>query len=199
MAVAARLQKPATSLDVRAVVEAVAGGWFYLAAQPDKDLTVLFITSARLVPAHRDVRLRWWLEALARTRWIRAAVKGCRIPEAVFVRNARASFAGVGGGRNWFAIGDARIAPDPLSGQGILWALDDAVTSINRLSSVSVHRLGDEVERQTLRDVDAYLLQRSIAYSSERRFGEDRFWNAMRNEANLRSPTRLSPSGLIFN
>src|SRR5262249_11690078 len=105
------------TFDQRTLVEAVAGGWFYLAASPSGTAAVVFVTSARLVPNQRDARLRWWLEALARTKLVRAVLEGCRIPPTVSVVDARAGYASAAGGERWLAIGDARIAPDPLAGQ----------------------------------------------------------------------------------
>ena len=179
VAVGARLRARLLSHESSTIIEAVSGGWFYFAARPDKDISIVFMTLAELVPSHREVRLQWWLRALARTRWERAAANGCRLPEFLLVRNARASFAEIGGGPNWFAIGDARIALDPLSGQGILWALDDAVASIDRLPGTSVRDPSVDMQTQTLRDVDAYLRQRSAVYSHEQRFGDDRFWESV--------------------
>src|SRR6516162_11815807 len=115
VAVAARLSQPAGHLDTRTVIEAVQGGWFYLAALPANEIIAVFITLATLVPSERRARVRWWLEALAQTTVVRRALNGCRPPQALSVANARASFALSGAGDSWLAIGDARIAPDPLS------------------------------------------------------------------------------------
>src|SRR5262249_60506879 len=109
----------------RTVIEAVQVGWFYLAALPGNEIIAVFITLATLVPSERRARLRWWLEALARTNLVRHALNGCRLPEILSVANARASFARSGAGDSWLAIGDVRIAPDPLSAQGIICAIHD--------------------------------------------------------------------------
>ena len=90
--------------------------------------------------------------------------------------NARASFALTGAGESWLAIGDARIAPDPLSGQGILWAFDDAISMMEILRHMEWRDLAREMDARTLRDVDAYRVERSRVYSSEQRFKDDVFW-----------------------
>jgi flavin-dependent dehydrogenase len=137
------------------------------------------MTLATLVPSNRRARLRWWLEALARTTVVRDALTGYRLPETLSVANARASFARSGAGDDWLAIGDARIAPDPLSGQGIIWAIDDAASAMDLLlTGMEWRDLAQELRARTRREVDAYLLERSRVYSSEQRFKDAPFWSA---------------------
>jgi flavin-dependent dehydrogenase len=176
IAVAARLSSPGTDLEPRTIIEAVPGGWFYLAALPGNEIIVVFVTLATLVPSDRRVRLRWWLQALARTITVRKALNRCHLPESLWVVDARASFARGGAGERWLAIGDARIAPDPLSGQGILWAFDDAISVMDLLRRMEWRDLAREMRARTLRDVEAYRVERSAVYSSEQRFKEDVYW-----------------------
>jgi flavin-dependent dehydrogenase len=179
IAVAARFSSCRPQLDGRTVIEAVPGGWFYFAALPDNEFIAVFITSAALIPAKRRARLQWWLKALARTTVVRIALNGCRLPETLFVADARASFARSGGGDCWIAVGDARIAPDPLSGQGIIWAIDDAYWAMERLASREWRVLSQQMQATTERDVGAYLLDRSHVYSREQRFKDDPYWTTV--------------------
>jgi flavin-dependent dehydrogenase len=177
VAVAARLPSPRGHLDPRTIIEAVPGGWFYLAALPGSQIIAVFITLATLVPSERRARLRWWLEALARTNLVRHALNGCRLPETLSVANARASFARSGTGDSWLAIGDARIAPDPLSGQGIIWAIDDAASTAELLTRMEWRDLAEHIRVRTARDIKAYGVERSRVYSSEQRFKDDVYWS----------------------
>jgi len=177
VAVAARLPSPRGHLDPRTIIEAVPGGWFYLAALPGSQIIAVFITLATLVPSERRARLRWWLEALARTNLVRHALNGCRLPETLSVANARASFARSGTGDSWLAIGDARIAPDPLSGQGIIWAIDDAASTAELLTRMEWRDLAEHIRVRTARDIKAYRVERSRVYSSEQRFKDDVYWS----------------------
>jgi flavin-dependent dehydrogenase len=178
VAVAARLSSPLGHLDPRTIVEAVPGGWFYLAALPGNQVIAVFITLATLVPSKRRARLRWWVESLAQTTVVRHALNRCRLPKTVLVIDARASFARGGAGERWLAIGDARIAPDPLSGQGIIWAIDDALSVMELLTRMGWHDLADEMGPRTMRDVKAYRVERSRVYLSERRFKDEAYWRA---------------------
>jgi len=184
VAVAGRLSSPTGNPHSRTVIEAIPGGWFYLAALPRDEMIVVFMTLATLVPSNRRARLRWWLEALARTTVVRDALTGYRLPETLSVANARASFARSGAGDDWLAIGDARIAPDPLSGQGIIWAIDDAASAMDLLLT-GRRDLAQELRARTRREVDAYLLERSRVYSSERRFKDDAYWSVASFSARL--------------
>ena len=179
VAVAARFSMPAGHLDTRTVIEAVPGGWFYLAALPGDEIIAVFITLATLVPTERGARLRWWLEALAQTTVVRRALNRCRLPENLSVANARASFARSGAGDHWLAIGDARIAPDPLSGQGIIWAIDDAASTMELLTRMEWRDLAQEMRARTPPEVEAYLFERSRVYLSVQRFKNDAYWSAV--------------------
>src|SRR5262249_53381030 len=125
--VAVAAQFSASAPDPRTIIEAVTYGWFYLAAVPGDRLNVVLITTAGAVPGDKERRRRWWLEGLAQTIAIRAALHGQPIPRSLSVYDARSSHARPPAGKDWLAIGDARLAPDPLSGQGILWAIEDAI------------------------------------------------------------------------
>jgi 2-polyprenyl-6-methoxyphenol hydroxylase-like FAD-dependent oxidoreductase len=160
------------------VIEAVPGGWFYLAALPGNEVIAVFLTLATLVPSERSVRLRWWLEALAQTTVVRRTLNGYHLPQTLLVANARASFARSGAGDRWFSIGDARIAPDPLSGQGIIWAIDDAVSAIEFLGRMGWSDLAEDMQTRTAREVEAYRVERSRVYLSEQRFKDDAYWRA---------------------
>jgi flavin-dependent dehydrogenase len=179
IAVIARLSARTGHVDGRTVIEAVRGGWFYLAALPGDEVIAVFMTLATLVPSEHRARLRWWLEALTRTALVRRALNRCALPETVLVADARASFARSGAGDGWLAIGDARIAPDPLSGQGIIWAIDDAASVIKLLTRKEWRDFAQELRVRTMREVEAYVSERSRVYLSEQRFKHDAYWSTV--------------------
>jgi flavin-dependent dehydrogenase len=174
--VAAHFALPGGVFEPRMLVEAVPSGWLYLSALPSGSAVAMLVTSALLAPRGRNPRLRWWLETLARTRLIRAALRGCRIPEMLSVCDARGSYASRCGGENWLAIGDARIAPDPLSGQGVHWAIDDACSAIELAKDLEWPEVADKICARTAREVEQYRADRHLAYSREWRFESDTYW-----------------------
>jgi len=81
-------------------------------------------------------------------------------------------------GVNWIAIGDAALAFDPLSGQGIFKSIETATRS-----SAAIARYFDgesgalvEYESRVNEIYQSYLSLRSKFYSSVRRWPESRFW-----------------------
>jgi flavin-dependent dehydrogenase len=126
-----------------------------------------------------DNVLRWWLEALARTKVIQQVLDGCPLPRTLSVTNARGSYAQKGIGNQWVAIGDSRIAPDPLSGLGIIWAIDDAILVVHLFSRMKWQRLSAEMDARTVRDVEAYSLDHARTYATELRFNNSQFWNSV--------------------
>jgi flavin-dependent dehydrogenase len=174
--VAAHFNLPGGVFGPCMLVEAVPSGWLYLSGLPSGSAVAILVTSAPLVPRGRNPRLRWWLETLARTKLIRAALRGCPIPKMLSVCDARGSYALRGGGENWLAIGDARIAPDPLSGQGSHWAIDDACTAIEFAKNSPWRNVADKMRASTAREVEQYRADRMLAYSRERRFESGLYW-----------------------
>jgi flavin-dependent dehydrogenase len=175
VAAVARFAAP-QRVESRTVIEAIPGGWFYLAAIPNTEIVAVFITRAGAVPSGRTRRVRWWLEALARTRLVRSALNGQPIPQALSICDARSSYLRTSAGANWFALGDARLAPDPLSGQGIIWAIADAIFAAQALSSGNDLFL--TMARRTDAEVADYLSVRDRIYRMEQRFPDDRYWSA---------------------
>ncbi len=183
VAVAGRFVSPSRHAVSRLIVEAIPGGWFYLTRLSDTSAMAVLVTLARLVPGERRRRLRWYMEALARTDTTRRALNGYALPQEVSVTNARACVARPGVGDHWLAIGDARIAPDPLSGQGLVWAIDHAVTAMDLLTRLTWQELAERMRAHMLRDLHTYLAQRSRVYAIERRFGRDAYWASVRDLA----------------
>jgi flavin-dependent dehydrogenase len=177
-AVAARLESSTAQQEHRTLIEAIPGGWFYLAPLANGHIVVVLVTSAMSIPGGRAERRQWWLALLARTTMIRSSLVGCRLPTELSVCDARASFASTPAGVSWFAIGDARLAPDPLSGCGIIWALDDAIAAAQAMAETSPHHMAAAMMERTRRDVADYRAGRARAYAEERRFPHDPYWQS---------------------
>jgi hypothetical protein len=119
--------------DPRVFVEASRDGWWYSAQLPDETVTVAFMTDADLLPrdragaaAHIAQRLaetsltKWWLRSwTAEPQFARAAADSCWSPIENENENEDEAEAGVS-----FAVGDALMSIDPLSGDGVVSALD---------------------------------------------------------------------------
>jgi 2-polyprenyl-6-methoxyphenol hydroxylase-like FAD-dependent oxidoreductase len=171
------------------LVESTSNGWFYLAATPDGSVVAVYVTLALLVPSGGRDRMRWWLSAIAATHTARKALYGYTLPRTVFVLDARGSYAAPCSGEDWLAIGDARLAPDPLSGQGLLWSIDDARGVIDLMNSGYCSDVAAKRSARGYDDVRSYALDRMRVYRSESRFANSPFW--LENQRNVRFEAAL--------
>src|SRR5207247_1983896 len=79
---------------------------------------------------------------------------------------------------NWLAIGDAAMAFDPLSGQGVYKALESALRSAKLIreywtgNKSALRDYAAAVEK----DFNDYLLMRGNSYAMEQRWPESVFW-----------------------
>jgi flavin-dependent dehydrogenase len=119
----------ATDLDQRTVVEAVSDGWWYVTPLPDGRLVVAYLSDADLA-AHRRVRTHvGWEAALRGTTEIGARVVQRRAhleggPRPVGADSSRLEMVC---GAQWWAVGDAAAAHDPLSSQGLMTAVESGM------------------------------------------------------------------------
>jgi flavin-dependent dehydrogenase len=107
------LQSPEDD-DPRTVIERVEGGWWYTAALDNGKRVAAFLSETRSDPAR-------WHEYLARTRYV--SRYGGEVLSGPTVRAANSQHLEPVCGDGWLAAGDAAMALDPLSGQGIVAAL----------------------------------------------------------------------------
>lgn len=153
------------AVDPRTVIEAARDGWWYSAALPGERAVFAWMTDADL--AGRDP----WHAALA------GAPLTCERARAFVSRSVRVVSAAshcldAVCGDGWLAIGDAALARDPLSGQGICKALE---SSIAAASAILSGRLPDYA-RWHAEELRGYVLERLEYYSIEQRWPASTFW-----------------------
>jgi flavin-dependent dehydrogenase len=162
----------------RTLIEATPEGWWYAAALPLDRAVVAFFTDADLLPQNPSDRLALWDRMLAETRLVSDILP--RLPMGSPIKIVAAN----GGrllpcvGENWLAIGDAGHCYDPLSGQGILNALESGLKAAETVAQERAE--GSEATRNFLQVVDQqyrmYLAGRQIYYGRERRWPDQPFW-----------------------
>jgi flavin-dependent dehydrogenase len=108
--------------DSRTLVEAAPDGWWYSALIPGRRRVVAFMTDSDLAPP--DLRVTQGFAAAASGTEHIAAL----LPAAAVVAGPRTAAAHSGrlttpAGDGWLAVGDAALAFDPLSSQGIFNSL----------------------------------------------------------------------------
>jgi hypothetical protein len=160
-------------------VEAVPEGWWYTSALPDGDRIVAFHTDSDLPAARGSSDARGFRSLLAETQCI-ATLVGLRSDteftvKRAFARNQRLPDPC---GEHWCAVGDAAMAFDPVSSQGLFNALYLGVRGAQAVEGhldgkVAALKLYGE---RVLRIWSAFDRNRSMTYGLERRFEEHPFW-----------------------
>jgi flavin-dependent dehydrogenase len=166
--------------DSRTMIEATPSGWWYSALVPSGERVVAFLTDADLVDAATRTRAGF-CERLREARHLRRRLdeRGYRItdwPRGVAAGGSRLErFAGEG----WVAAGDAALAFDPLSSQGLLCALDtgsNAGRAVDRALAGDAEPLADYA-RAVGRIDSAYREGLAACYAGERRWPDRPFWS----------------------
>lgn len=161
--------------DARTVIEAVREGWWYTARVPAGRVTVLHVDAER---AGRLRKVGQWRRALGCTRHVRRFAVDTDLEEDVTVCEAAGARMDRFGGEGWVAVGDAALAFDPLSAQGILTALYTGMLAGRAIDDELELRDGAREaycsRLETIRA--AYLHHRAQAYVRERRWPLSPFW-----------------------
>ena len=137
-----------TAADRRTWIEAVCSGWWYSASLPDNRLAVAYFTDADLLHAPAGNRSALWDTLLRKTHLTRHRLRLGRPLGDLRVVAASSTLADPIVGEGYVAIGDAASTIDPLSSQGILYALmsgldaADALVAANRSEAVQGYARG---------------------------------------------------------
>jgi flavin-dependent dehydrogenase len=173
-----------TDRDARTLIEAVREGWWYTALVPSGERVVAFLTDADLVDPSL-LTVEGFGARLARTEHVRAALsaQGFSLsgrPRGTDAGSARLDrFTGDG----WLAVGDAAVAFDPLSSQGILTAL---YTGMRAGEALDAHLAGSaaalDAYAHRLTEIHrAYRRNWATFYGYEQRWPDQPFWQRRRS------------------
>jgi flavin-dependent dehydrogenase len=154
------------------LIEAVEDGWWYSAPLPGARTVFAYMTDSDLWRTSR------WGDLLkvAPLTSEGASVIGTWSPIRVVFAASMLRRPVVG--PNWIVVGDAALAVDPLSGQGIYKTIE---TGLRAAAAVARALEGDnsgmvEYESWTVESFRSYLAVRRQFYRSVERWPESRFW-----------------------
>jgi 2-polyprenyl-6-methoxyphenol hydroxylase-like FAD-dependent oxidoreductase len=160
------------------LVEAVENGWWYSAALPDMRLVLAYMTDADLCRRDRHHLTGDWMQGLETAGHTRSRIKSYALPSRLRIFAANSSRLNKTAGKNWLAVGDAAMAFDPLSSQGVYKAIESGlggaqvIREQKEIGNLAVHEFEAGVERS----FNQYLLARAAFYASERRGPNSPFW-----------------------
>ena len=158
------------------VVESCADGWWYAAPLPDGDAVAAFFTDIDLLPSGSAARARLWTARFGDTRLVRDDFVPRAVPvRTVAAQTTRLDRVAIPG---YLAVGDAAQSHDPLSGRGIIKALESGLFAADTIAAA---RDGDrdELDRFTqTADLEfaRYMTYRRAHYRDEVRWAHSDFW-----------------------
>jgi flavin-dependent dehydrogenase len=159
------------------LLEAVENGWWYTAPLADGRLVAVYMTDADLLQA-KDGKIAFWLNCLQSASYTKERLRQYQAPSKLTIRPANTSLMEEPAGPNFLAVGDAAMAFDPLSSQGIYKALRCAIRAA---SVIAEYRDGQSgglekycIELQN--EFNRYLELRAAYYGMERRWPDSIFW-----------------------
>lgn len=169
---------PSRCTDPRTVIEACPEGWWYSAQLPDHRLIFAFFTDHDLFPRDAEEMKRFWDECLQRTNVVKQPVEHKYELQNIRCVSANSSRLTRVAGPGWVALGDAAQSHDPLSGQGVIRALEagmNATSIVERLTGGEDTAI-DFLTSAANQIFSQYLISRANHYSRETRWPESQFW-----------------------
>ncbi|WP_340201072.1 NAD(P)/FAD-dependent oxidoreductase [Ascidiimonas sp. W6] len=177
MAAICWLHPNANDKDRTTTIKSVAKGWWYTSRLPDGSRVLSFHglpeTVAKMV---KDPQ--YYLKEANTAQIINYNLHLNSILQGITARDAGVSKATEVIGKNWFALGDAALSFDPLSSQGIFFALYSGLQAANALLKTQAGNLqAQETYQQQVNKVfQANQRSRQYFYTAERRFLEEGYW-----------------------
>ena len=164
--------------DAWTLVEACSDGWWYSALLPTGRWIAVYMTDADLLQRGRGSWRAFWQARLQETTHTRARLETLDLDAAPCAIAASSSRLDRVSGDRWFAIGDAAIARDPLSAQGLVHALASGMHA----GEAAIRRLGGDAaapDEYAARSDDLfreYTRLRAEHYAREQRWSQSDFW-----------------------
>ena len=194
VAVYAAVRVEDSDVDARTRIEATPSGWWYSAIVASGKRVVAFLTDPDLLD--RALRTRaGFASALAATSNIVPASASVELVHGPATTAAHGARLVPAHGSRWLAVGDAALAFDPLSSQGILNALATGIGG-GACVDACLRGAGTDAlaafERRLAGVWAAYEAHRADAYAIENRWPAQAFW-ARRHAAGLPAAPRVAP------
>jgi flavin-dependent dehydrogenase len=167
-----------TSIDHFTLVEAVPEGWWYLASAPDGNRVLSFFTDSDLPAARATLDRIGFASQLIKTQQIAQVVTSDDLIGPIVCVSARSQRSPRPCGDEWCATGDAALAFDPLSSQGISNALYTGTLAAEAAAARLAGKLTafDRYVGRIDAMWNAYRNTLAGCYRIEKRFPLEAFW-----------------------
>ena len=159
------------------LVESVKNGWWYSADIPENKMVVAFMTDADLYKKENCNSEFFFTQSLSKTKFTKQRCSGS-FPHRIRMYAANSYIMTKTHGTNWIAIGDAAMAFDPLSSQGIYKAIKSGVNAAKIIhEQFTQNKYALEIYSKTLNAAfEKYMQQRKLYYLEEKRWSQSLFW-----------------------
>lgn len=166
--------------EMRTLVEGAQEGWWYSSRLPGAQrIAVLHTTPARAQEIHRNAAA--WHEALSATLHVRRLWPD-PLPPPVRAVDASGAVTDPPAGPGWLAVGDASLAFDPLSSQGLFHALYTGLRGAQAVLAGTRDALSTYAARLTAVR-QRYVEHHAIVYALEDRWPTAPFWHSVHEAA----------------
>ncbi len=167
-----------SSHDQRTLVEASENGWWYSALLPNHHTVVAYMTDVDLFPRVPGTLRSHWQARLHQTVHTRLRVESCSWESSLRLVSANSYLMDRVAGRNWLAVGDAALAFDPLSAQGVSKAVASGLAAAQTIEEYfrgNPRTLNDFAQRCE-HSFAQFLEMRAQYYGREKRWPTSPFW-----------------------
>jgi flavin-dependent dehydrogenase len=172
------LKCDATTADSCTLVEAAEDGWWYSALLPGSGIVAAWMSDADIVGKHRLKDASRWFEQMQRTVHTKHRLLPAEPLNKPELHAAYSHRLDRMAGDRWLAVGDAAMAFDPLSSQGIFKALRSGILASYAICDFFKGDLSGLEKYQSIaaREFDGYLKTRAEFYGQEQRWPDSPFW-----------------------
>jgi flavin-dependent dehydrogenase len=159
------------------LVESVKNGWWYSADIPGNKMITAFMTDADQFKKENCDSEIFFHQSLIKTKFTKQRCHGS-FSGKIRMYAANSYIMTKTHGTNWIAIGDAAMAFDPLSSQGIYKAIKSGVSAAETIhDQFNRNKYALENYSKTLNAAfEKYLQQRKLYYLKEKRWPQSLFW-----------------------
>jgi flavin-dependent dehydrogenase len=174
---------PHIHADSFTLIEAVEDGWWYSAWLPDARFVVACLSDSDLLANLTGLRnLSGFTQQVQRAPHTHARLAAYTLEAAPRVVGAQSYRMSQVVGRDWLAVGDAALAMDPLSGQGIYHALQMGLRAAHAIGErlAGKHAAFAQYATHIDESFNQYLRARAAYYQQEQRWPQSVFWQRRR-------------------
>lgn len=165
---------PQNFRDLRFYLEAFDVGWAYAAPLPNQKIVIALLTDAYCLPKGKNNHQQFYFDQVMHLALMRKLRLGSI--SSVQVVSAKSSIRKAISGDGWLAIGEAAATYDPITGWGVVSALEKGIMAAELLIKKGISQAGKYYDEYEKARFEKYLHTRKTIYAQEQRWLGAPFW-----------------------